>query len=80
MFCALVMVMLSMENCMPPPARPLYAETFAIYGPAPDCMNRDRHIRYLERLKTRPTQGGDNQADYDQAIDIYINRLEYYCQ
>ena len=65
---------------MPPPARPLYDETFAVYGPNPDCMNRDRHVRYLTRLKDRPVQSADNRAGYDQAIDIYINRLEYYCQ
>jgi hypothetical protein len=82
MLCSLIALALSMEDCLPPPPKPLYNDTFAIYSVVPDCMNRDRHIRYLERLKDRPTQWGDtvSRADYDQALSIYIERLEHYCQ
>lgn len=74
------MAVMVWETCMPPPPRPLYAETFAVYGPNPDCLNKDRHIRYLTRLKDRDVQSGDNIVAYNHAIDLYIERLEHYCQ
>jgi hypothetical protein len=80
MFCGLVAILLSPLLCSPEVPRPRYNELFAIYGPAPDCMNRDRHVRYLTELKTHPVQDGDNQTDYDYAIDVYVSRLTHYCQ
>lgn len=80
MLCTLIALSLGMEDCVPPPPRPLYQETFAIYRPAPDCINSSRHINYLTKLKTRPVQSGDNLEEYDQAIDVYIARLKHYCQ
>jgi hypothetical protein len=80
MLCTLVALMLEQADCIPPPARPKYEETFRMYGPVPDCLNRDRHIRYLTALKAREVQDGDDAVEYDQAIDIYVARLKHYCQ
>ena len=72
--------MVCMAPDLLPAARPPYEQMFAIYGPNPDCINRDAHIRYLTKLKGYPVQGGDNRNDYDRAIDQYVARMEYYCQ
>jgi len=60
--------------------RPPYEVTFTMYGPDPDCYNRDRHIRYLTKLKNQPVQGDDDKESYDSAIDQYVRRLQYYCR
>jgi hypothetical protein len=64
-----------------PTPRPAYTETFGtIYGPNPDCANRDMHIRYLTTLKKHSVTPGDDRELYDRSIDQYIERLRYYCQ
>jgi hypothetical protein len=80
MLCTVVALMLGVGDCNPTPPRPRYEETFRMYGPVPDCVNRDRHIRYLTSLKAREVQDGDDVVEYDQALNIYVARLKYYCQ
>jgi hypothetical protein len=83
MFCAIIAFLATPLICQMadflPSTRPPYAVTFSIYGPDPDCSNRDSHIRYLRKLKEYPVQRGDDPAEYDHAIDQYIARMEYYC-
>jgi hypothetical protein len=80
MFCALVALMFS--GCLPPDPRPNYQDLWAVYGPTPDCMNRDRHVRYLTSLKEKPLRTGDivTVEQYNQAIDMYVERLKWYCE
>jgi hypothetical protein len=75
-------IMLGMADCLPPDPRPLYNELWATYGPNPDCLNRDRHIRYLTDLKSLPLRSTEivTEAEYDQSLDIYIERLQWYCK
>jgi hypothetical protein len=51
-----------------------------LYGTNPDCMNKNSHIRYLYGLKDLKTLPEDDRKSYDQFINQYIARLEYYCQ
>ena len=74
------MLLWGWTECTPPGPRPNYEELFTLYEPAPDCANRDRHIRYLESLKRRSVRSGDDAEEYNQALEIYIQRLEHYCQ
>ena len=84
MFCAIVGLLASPLICASadflPTARPAYEETFRMYGPDPDCYNRDSHISYLTELKRHPVQSGDDPVQYDRAIDQYVARLRYYCR
>lgn len=85
--CLFAMWVLGWENCEMPHVRPPQTEVFAsvpgqpaLYGPEPDCLNRDRHIRYLSDLKALPVQDFDDPVEYDLAIDAYVARLMRYCQ
>lgn len=85
--CLLAMAVLGWADCEPPHVRPAMTELFAIdpgvpalYGPNPDCMNRDRHIRYLSSLKKLDVQEFDDILVYDQTIDAYVARLIHYCK
>lgn len=79
--CLLIAILLNMD-CLPPPPRPVYQELWTVYGPSPDCANRDAHIRYLKGLKDKPLRTGDTVTveQYNQAIDMYVERLEWYCE
>jgi hypothetical protein len=78
--CFLVALLLN-TGCLPPDPRPRYSELWTIYGPAPDCVNRDRHINFLLSLKNKPLRTGDvvTVEQYDKAIDVYVERMEWYC-
>jgi len=80
--CTIIALLLSMANCLPPDPRPLYNEIWSMYGAAPDCLNRDRHIRYLNNLKTMPMRTGDtvSPAAYNASIDLYVERVQTYCE
>lgn len=80
--CIVIALLLSMQDCMPPDPRPRFQDLWTTYGPTPDCINRDRHIRYLLKLKDMPMREGDtvNQIEYNNAIDLYIERLRVYCE
>jgi hypothetical protein len=80
--CLLIALMLSLDNCVSPDPRPLYADLWATYGANPDCLNRDRHIRYLKSLQSLPMKSGDtvNSVEYNNAIDLYIERMQWYCE
>jgi hypothetical protein len=80
--CIIIALLLSMDNCVPPDPRPLYENLWMTYSATPDCINRDRHIRYLLKLKDMPMREGDtvNQIEYNNAIDLYIERLRVYCE
>jgi hypothetical protein len=72
---------MGMQDCLPT-YRPYYQEMWVVYGPTPDCMNRDRHIHYMSELKTVRVRGDDTvtMAQYNQALDLYIERLQWYCK
>ena len=80
--CFLIAVLMNMADCLPPDPRPQYNELWSIYGPNPDCLNRDRHIRYLEKLKAMPVRTGDtvSEPEYNRALDLYIERMTWYCK
>jgi hypothetical protein len=67
---------------MPDDPRPVYQELWTVYGPSPDCINRDRHIYYLVSLKDKPMRTGDTvtMQQYNQAIDMYVERMIWYCE
>jgi hypothetical protein len=69
------------SGCLPPDPRPNYQDLWTVYGPTPDCWNSERHIRYLTSLKALPLRTGDivTAKQYDQAIDIYVERMQWYC-
>jgi hypothetical protein len=69
------------SGCTPPDPRPTYQELLAEYGPTPDCLNRDQHISYLLSLKNKPMRTGDEvtEGQYNQAVDLYVERLKWYC-
>jgi hypothetical protein len=69
-------------GCLPPDPRPVYQDLWTVYGPTPDCYNRDRHINYLLSLKDKPLRTGDSvtEKQYNQAIDLYVERLQWYCE
>jgi hypothetical protein len=79
--CILIALLLR-ADCLPPDPRPNFDELWSYYGPTPDCINRDRHIVYLESLKDKPMRTGDRvtKKQYDQAIDMYVERMEWYCE
>jgi hypothetical protein len=79
--CTLIAILLSMQDCLPT-YRPYYQEMWVVYGPTPDCLNRDRHIHYLSELKTVKVRSDDTVTieQYDRALDLYIERLEWYCK
>jgi hypothetical protein len=68
-------------GCLPPDPRPTYQELWTVYGPTPDCLNRDRHINYLTGLKDKPMRTNDRvtEEQYNRAVDLYIERLQWYC-
>jgi hypothetical protein len=81
MTCVIIALLMSMQDCMPQDPKPRFNDLWTTYGPEPDCINRDRHIRYLAKLKSMPFRTGDtvSQTEYNNAIDLYITRLEYFC-
>lgn len=84
MFCAIFGLLTSPIFCasldLLPTDRPPYAQFAQWYGPDPDCANRNSHVRYLAELKRHPVKSEDDAQAYDQAIDQYMSRLEYYCR
>ena len=62
--------------------RPTYQQLWSLYGPSPDCLNRDIHIKYLESLKVKPLRNNDlvSVEQYDKSIDLYVERLQWYCK
>ena len=60
----------------------MYDSLWDMYGPTPDCINRDRHVHYLSSLKPLPMRTGDRVTveEYNHAIDLYIERIQWYCQ
>ena len=80
--CILIALLLSMQDCMPPDPRPRFADLWVTYGPVPDCLNRDRHIRYLTKLKSMPMRSDDTVtiAEYNNAVNLYVERLELHCE
>ena len=79
--CFLLAILMN-TGCLPPAPRPAYQELWTIYGPTPDCFNRNAHINYLTGLKSYPLRTNDtvNVAQYNQAIDIYVERMQWYCE
>jgi hypothetical protein len=73
--------MFAMADCLPT-YRPYYQEMWVVYGPTPDCLNRDRHIHYMHELKTVRVRGDDTvtRDQYDRALDLYIERMQWYCK
>jgi hypothetical protein len=69
------------SGCLPQDPRPVYQDLWVVYGPTPDCVNRDRHTRYLSSLKDKPLRTGDTVTvvQYNQAIDMYLERMQWYC-
>ena len=84
MWCAILGALVSPLLCQSleflPNTRPPYKELFVMYGPNPDCENRENHVRYLTKLKQYPVPPGEDQLESDHAIDQYISRIRYYCQ
>jgi len=81
--CTLIVAMLfGLADCIPPDPRPMYDQLWTLYGPYPDCLNRTRHVKYLTQLKTLPMRTGDRvtEQEYNAGVDLYIERLEWYCQ
>ena len=80
--CTIIALLLSMADCLPPEPRPLYQDLWSMYGADPDCLNRDRHISYLSKLKYMPMRTGDtvNMTEYNNSLDLYIERFEIYCK
>ena len=78
----MMLVILFNLNCLPADPRPTYQEIWTVYGPTPDCTNRDAHIRYLTSLKEKPLRTGDTVTvnQYDQSIDMYVERMQWYCE
>ena len=60
----------------------MYDSLWDMYGPTPDCINRDRHVHYLSSLKPLPMRTGDRVTveEYNHAIDLYIERIQWYCK
>ena len=79
--CTLIAILLSMDNCVPPDPRPRFNDLWVTYGPIPDCINGNRHIRYLNKLKTMPMRSDDTvgEIEYNNAVDLYIEHLETLC-
>ena len=79
--CLLLALLLNV-GCMPDDPRPTYQELWSVYGPTPDCVNGNRHINYLSSLKNKPLRTNDTvtKEQYNQAIDIYVERIEWYCE
>ena len=73
---------MGMADCLPPDPRPMYDSLWELYGPTPDCINRDRHVHYLSSLKPLPMRTGDRVSveEYNRAIDLYIERIQWYCK
>lgn len=69
-------------SCLPPDPRPTYQELWTVYGPTPDCLNRNIHISYLTSLKEKPMRTGDTvtEQEYNRAVDLYIERMQWYCK
>lgn len=81
--CTLIVAMIfGLTDCIPPDPRPMYDQLWTLYGPYPDCLNQTRHVKYLTQLKTLPMRTGDRvtQKEYDNAVDLYIERMTWYCQ
>lgn len=78
----LLIALLLQADCLPPEPRPNYQELWVLYGPTPDCVNRDHHINYLVSLKDKPLRSHEvvTVAQYNQAIDMYVERMEWYCE
>jgi hypothetical protein len=79
--CTLLAILLSAADCLPT-YRPYYQDMWVVYGPTPDCINRDRHIQYLSELKTVNLRNSETvtKVQYDRALDLYIERLQWYCE
>ena len=79
--CVLIALLMSMQDCMPPDPRPRFQDLWVTYGPVPDCINGDRHVRYLTKLKSMPMRSDEtvSQAEYNNAVDLYIEHLTAYC-
>ena len=79
--CLLIAVMMGWSDCLPT-YRPYYQEMWVVYGPTPDCWNRDRHVSYLTSLKAHPLRTSDTVTteQYNQAIDLYVERMKWYCE
>ena len=77
-----LLAMLMQMGCLPDAPRPDYRELWSVYGPTPDCINKNRHINYLTSLKDKPVRSGDvvNEIEYNQAIDMYVERMQWYCE
>jgi len=78
--CLIFTWLVNWENCEPPTIRPAMHELLQAYTPNPDCVNRDRHIRYLISLKGKEVLPQDDIIEYDSVIDSYVARLQYYCR
>ena len=81
--CTLIVAMIfGLADCIPPDPRPMYDQLCTLYGPYPDCLNQTRHIKYLTQLKTLPMRTGDRvtEREYNASVDLYIERLEWYCR
>ena len=80
--CMLIAMLMGMADCLPPDPRPMYDSLWDMYGPTPDCINRDRHVSYLTSLKPLPMRTGDRVTveEYNHAIDLYVERIQWYCK
>lgn len=81
--CTMIMAMLfGLADCLPPDPRPTYDQLWTLYGPYPDCLNQSRHVKYLTQLKTLPMRTGDRvtEQEYNASVDLYIERMEWYCR
>lgn len=78
--CVFFTLLANWQNCEPLSYRPPLSDLMQVYTPNPDCLNRDRHIRYLLSLKSQPVHAEDHSMEYDQVIDAYVARLQYYCR
>jgi hypothetical protein len=78
----MLLALLIHSGCLPPPPRPLYQDLWTVYGPTPDCGNKEAHIHYLTSLKQAPLRTGDTVtvAQYNQALDMYVERMQWYCE
>lgn len=79
--CTLIAILMGWSDCLPT-YRPYYQEMWQVYGPTPDCINRDRHIHYMQELKTVRVRSDDTvtREQYDRALDLYTERLQWYCK
>ena len=81
--CTLVVAILfGLQDCLPPDPRPMYDQLWTLYGPYPDCLNKNRHVTYLRELKQLPMRTGDRvtEREYNASVDLYIERLGWYCR